>query len=381
MKSTTKMMLFGDICPTNDTLSLFESGDAENLFNDVLVDVKQADYVIGNLEFVLTDSPNSIQKAGPVLSAKTKCINVLKQANFKLLSLANNHIKDCGEDGVASTIETCRKVGIEITGAAANLSKAKEPFITEINGLKIGVIAFAEQEFNTATESEFGANFFDPYEDLDLIEKTKASVDYLIVIYHGGIEYHPYPSPQLKKKCRKFIDKGADLVTCQHSHCIGTIDDYNDKKIIYGQGNSIFGFREKDPSWNQGLIIELEWNSQNVKPVIKFVPIQATKNGIRKMDKDEGEKLLEKVAEMSLKLKDDAYLEQEWLKFCKQKEGLYFPFYFGYNRILIHLNRLTKNGLIRLLYPKSKLRTSHNIIRCEAHNEVIQTLLKKESKV
>lgn len=381
MKSTTKMMLFGDICPTNDTLSLFESGDAENLFNDVLVDVKQADYVIGNLEFVLTDSPNSIQKAGPVLSAKTKCINVLKQANFKLLSLANNHIKDCGEDGVASTIETCRKVGIEITGAAANLSKAKEPFITEINGLKIGVIAFAEQEFNTATESEFGANFFDPYEDLDLIEKTKASVDYLIVIYHGGIEYHPYPSPQLKKKCRKFIDKGADLVTCQHSHCIGTIDDYNDKKIIYGQGNSIFGFREKDPSWNQGLIIELEWNSQNVKPVIKFVPIQATKNGIRKMDKDEGEKLLEKVAEMSLKIKDDAYLEQEWLKFCKQKEGLYFPFYFGYNRILIHLNRLTKNGLIRLLYPKSKLRTSHNIIRCEAHNEVIQTLLKKESKV
>ena len=53
MKSTTKMMLFGDICPTNDTLSLFESGDAENLFNAVLVyliqDYKKAVWITKNL--------------------------------------------------------------------------------------------------------------------------------------------------------------------------------------------------------------------------------------------------------------------------------------------------------------------------------------------
>ena len=379
MENQIKMMIFGDICPTNDTVSLFESGDVENLFNDVLVDLKQVDFTLGNLEFVLTDSPKPIQKAGPVLSAKTKCINVLKQANFRLFSLANNHIKDCGEEGVANTIDTCKKAGIDTTGADADLSKAKEPYIATVNGLKIGIIAFAEQEFNTATTNEYGANFFDPYEDLDLIEKTKAGVDYLIVIYHGGVEYYAYPSPLLKKKCRKFIDKGADLVTCQHSHCVGTIDDYKDKKIIFGQGNSVFGFREKDPSWNQGLVIELEWNSGDVKPLIKFIPIHATKIGIQKMEKSSGDKLLEDVAKKSMKISDDAFLEQEWLKFCKQKEGLYFPFYFGYNRTLIHLNRLTKNGLVRLFYPKSKLRTSHNIIRCEAHYEVIQTLLYKES--
>ncbi len=376
MKPIIKMMLFGDICPTNDTLSLFESGNEIELFNDVLVDVKQEDYVIGNLEFVLSDSPKAIQKAGPVLAAATKCIEVLKNANFKLLSLANNHIKDCGEEGVASTIETCRKAGIETTGAAANLSKAKEPFITEINGLIIGVIAFAEQEFNTATETEFGANFFDPYEDLDLIEQTKAKVDYLIVIYHGGVEYYPYPSPQLKKKCRKFVDKGADLVTCQHSHCIGTIDNYKDKKIIYGQGNSVFGFRENDVSWNQGLLVELIWNNQVEAPQVKLVPIEATKNGIQKMEESAGLKLLETVNQMSSKIEDDQFLETEWLKFCKQKQGLYFPFYFGYNRVLIHLNRLTNNGLVKLFYPKSKLRTSHNIIRCESHNEVMQTIFK-----
>lgn len=376
----SKITLFGDICPTKDTFSLFETGDAKNLFNDLLEDLHTSDYVAGNLEFVLSDSPKSIQKAGPVLVAKTKCINVLKQANFKLLSLANNHIKDCGEEGVASTLNACEQASITTLGAAENLKKAKEPYFTTIKGVKIAWIAFAEQEFNIASSTEYGANYFDPYDDLDLIEQTKAKVDYLIVIYHGGVEYYPYPSPQLKKKCRKFVDKGADLVTCQHSHCIGTIDNYKDKKIIYGQGNSVFGFRENDVSWNQGLLVELIWKNQFEAPQVKLVPIEATKNGIRKMEESAGLKLLETVNQMSSKIEDDQFLEKEWLNFCKQKQGLYFPFYFGYNRVLIHLNRLTNNGLVKLFYPKSKLRTSHNIIRCEAHNEVIQTLLSNQVK-
>ncbi len=376
----SKITLFGDICPTKDTFSLFETGDAKNLFNDLLEDLHTSDYVAGNLEFVLSDSPKSIQKAGPVLVAKTNCINVLKQANFKLLSLANNHIKDCGEDGVASTMNACEQASITTLGAAENLKKAKEPYFTTIKGVKIAWIAFAEQEFNIASSTEYGANYFDPYDDLDLIEQTKAKVDYLIVIYHGGVEYYPYPSPQLKKKCRKFVDKGADLVTCQHSHCIGTIDNYKDKKIIYGQGNSVFGFRENDVSWNQGLLVELIWKNQFEAPQVKLVPIEATKNGIRKMEESAGLKLLETVNQMSSKIEDDQFLEKEWLNFCKQKQGLYFPFYFGYNRVLIHLNRLTNNGLVKLFYPKSKLRTSHNIIRCEAHNEVIQTLLSNQVK-
>lgn len=377
MNPTTKIILFGDICPTNDTLSLFESGNPIKLFNDVLNDLNQADYIIGNLEFVLSDSPKYVQKTGPILSASTKCIEVLKNANFKLLSLANNHIKDCGEQGVASTIETCRKVGIETTGAEANLDKAKEPYITEIKGLKIGVVAFAEQEFNCATSSEYGANYFDPYEDLDLIEQTKKHVDYLIILYHGGIEHYQYPSPILKKKCRKFIDKGADLVTCQHSHCVGVIDRYKNKTIVYGQGNSIFGYRKNDLSWNSGLLIELIWSDQSTSPELKLIPIEATVKGIQKMNHLVAVKFLEKLEKMSLSVEDDEFLEQEWIGFSMKKEKMYLPFLFAYNRFFIHLNRLTKNSLIRLFYSRSKLRTSHNIIRCEAHNEVIQTVLKQ----
>ena len=42
------------------------------------------------------------------------------------------------------------------------------------------------------------------------------------------------------KILQKICYKGADLVICQHSHCIGSREDYGKGTIIYGQGNFIF---------------------------------------------------------------------------------------------------------------------------------------------
>ncbi|WP_371315358.1 CapA family protein, partial [uncultured Duncaniella sp.] len=55
------------------------------------------------------------------------------------------------------------------------------------------------------------------------------------------------------------VDCGADLISCQHSHCIGTIEQYNGSTIVYGQGNSVFGYRDGDNSWNRGLLLQVEF--------------------------------------------------------------------------------------------------------------------------
>ncbi|WP_224490274.1 CapA family protein [Robertkochia flava] len=373
-----EIVICGDICPTKDTLRYFEAGRPEPLFNDLLSVFENADLVLGNLEFVLTDNPKPIVKAGPILHGSTKCIDVLKSSGFNLLSLANNHIKDCGEEGVKSTLEACREVNIDTLGAGANLEEAKKPYLKEINGFKIGILSFAEQEFNCASENEYGANFFDPYEDLDLIEDVKREVDYLVILYHGGVEYYEYPSPQLQKKCRRFVDKGADFVTCQHSHCIGTIENYQDKSILYGQGNTVFGFREGDDSWNQGLVVKLNLvrDEIGITNNINLIPIQAANKGIRLIDKDNSKKLLKALFLRSSTLSDKEFIQTSWEHFCGKKKHLYIPWLFGFNRYLIHLNRISQNSIVNLLFGKKQKAVSHNIIRCEAHNEVIQELLK-----
>ncbi len=64
--------------------------------------------------------------------------------------------------------------------------------------------------------------------------------DKIIVILHGGIEYYPFPSPELQDKCHFLIEEGADIIVCQHTHCAGCIEEYLNGYIIYGQGNLIF---------------------------------------------------------------------------------------------------------------------------------------------
>lgn len=377
MTPNTEILICGDLCPTTDTEPHFKSGNFESIFNDCLPDFKQADLVFGNLEFVLTDNPQPIKKSGPILFGATPYISIFRNAGFDVLSLANNHIKDCGEAGVQSTIATCTDAGIDTFGAAHNLAAAKKPYIREVNGFKIGFIAFAEQEFNCATDNEYGANYFDPFEDLDLISEVRKQVDYLIVIYHGGIEYYEYPSPQLQKKCRKFVDKGADLVTCQHSHCIGTIEKYRNKDIVYGQGNTLFGYKEGNESWNRGLILKLNINVDKFE--MTYHGVKAIKEGgIKWMTSSENQSLVSEIEQRSKKVNDVEFIEMSWLQFCLKKESLYLPQYLALNRYFIHLNRWTKNQLVKVLFGKKYLASSHNIMRCEAHNEVIQSILKKQ---
>ncbi len=380
MKQRTEIIICGDLCPTKDTKEYFENNDSSSLFNDIIPIFKKADFVFGNLEFVLTDSPKPIIKAGPILHGKTNYIKPLKKAGIEAVSLANNHIKDCGEEGVLSTINACKKNGIDFFGAGENINKAKEPYIKTVGGYKIGIITFAEQEFNLATDIEYGANFFDPYEDLDKIAEFKKNVDYLIILYHGGIEYYEYPSPLLQKKCRKFIEKGADLVTCQHSHCIGTIEDYNEGTILYGQGNTLFGYREGKDTWNQGLLIKLIFNDLLEKPEIELIPIHATEKGIKQIEKTKGKELLKEMNERSMNVKNSIFIEAKWSDFCNEKKALYLPYLFGFGRYFISLNRILKNKIVSIFYSKRAIRTNHNVIRCEAHNEVIQTILNNLEK-
>lgn len=373
----------GDICPTKDTQYLFEQNNTKELFTNVLSTLKKADVLIGNLEFALTNKCAKVYKTGPILKGNTNFINVFKSTKFTALGLANNHIKDCGVEGVISTLETCKKNNIATVGAGENEIAAKKPLIIEKNGFKIGLMAFAEHEFNAAYENEAGANLLDIYDDFDAIANFKKEVDYLVVLYHGGVEYYQYPSPLLQKKCRKMIDSGADMVTCQHSHCIGTKENYNKGTIVYGQGNTIFGYRKNSKSWNEGLLLSIDLNFEEGKlsSQTNYIPIKANeKGGISLIARQASLELLNNFYENSKKITNKNFIKESWSTFCDQKKALYLPHLVGLGRVFIHLNRLVKNKLIKIVYSSKRLRITLNLIRCEAHNEVIQTILKNHKK-
>lgn len=358
---TIKFSVFGDICPVDGIKPLS-------------VPINEDDFVLGNLECALTDIPKPVKKAGPVLYAPKTFADTLKSWGFNAVSLANNHIRDCGDEGVRSTIAACKGDGVQTFGAGVNENEAAEPLIVEKNGIKVAFVSFAEKEFNYVHDGKAGATFFDPYESLDKIRELRKKTDALVVLYHGGIEHYIYPSPLLKKKCRKMVEAGADVVLCQHSHCIGTRERYANGEILYGQGNSYFGFRKGNNVWNHGLLARLEVSASEVK--VRYDVLETTEDSsVRIASAEVAERILSRLEQESAKLSDDEFLTKSWKEFCRKNRASYLAMTLGLGTNVNRLNRLLRNGLVRLLYSRRELNVTHNIIRCDAHKEVIETIL------
>jgi len=256
-----RIIVGGDLAPTCTNIDLFSSGDVKALLGEELLSLWGDNSIrIFNLEVPLSDSENPIAKSGPNLIAPVSTINGIKALKPTLIALANNHILDQGKNGLESTINALTKNKIPFIGAGDNLSYASKPYILEQDGITIGVYVCAEHEFSIATETTPGANPFDPLESFDSIAALKNKCDYVIVLYHGGKEHYRYPSPYLQKVCKKMTRKGADLVVCQHTHCIGCYEEHNQSTIVYGHGNFIFD-RSENKCWQTGLLLQINIDS------------------------------------------------------------------------------------------------------------------------
>lgn len=340
--------------------------------------LRQADLLIGNLEFPLTDIGRGIIKCGPVLKGKTACLGTLKNAGFGLLGLANNHIKDCGDEGVLNTLARCREAGIVTVGAGENAAAARKPSIVQVQGWKVGIMAFAEHEFNAASELHCGANLLDLYYSFDQIREIRASCDFLIVLYHGGIEHYVYPSPLLQKKCRKMAESGADLVLCQHSHCVGTVEQFAGGTIVYGQGNTVFGYRPGAADWNEGLIVKVSLSEKSTPMAsLAYLPIVAAPSGVDVMPADQAKIFLTSLHQRSQSVTNKGFIDRSWQRYCQARHAHYLPMLLGLGRVLNYANRKTKNAIVSTLFTKKRLSVTMNLTRCEAHAEVVRTILEQ----
>ncbi len=370
------IIIGADVVPVSSNMDLFKKGDVGSLAGKELCELlEQADYVICNLEVPLSDQVTPIDKYGPNLIAPTSCINGISALGINLATLANNHILDHGDQGLISTIRELSKAGISFVGAGNNLSEAKEPFYVSVQNKRYGIYACAEHEFSIATESTPGANPFDALESPDHISSMKNKCDYIIVLYHGGKEHYRYPSPYLQKVCRKMVERGADLVVCQHSHCIGCEEKYHDGTIVYGQGNFIFPQNDNE-YWNTSLLIEV---SQTGK--INYIPITRTNCGARLADEKEKTRILEDFSLRSRRIRETGFVEKEYMEYAEKNANGYIKYFsVSHNSLLFRgLNKFTHylpEKRIIHRYLRKKRTGLTNFIECEAHRELLITGLK-----
>jgi poly-gamma-glutamate synthesis protein (capsule biosynthesis protein) len=262
-------------------------------------------------------------------------------------------------------------LNIAFAGAGSNLNEASRPYIFEIEGKKIGIYCCAEHEFTIATETTAGANPFDPFESLDHIQELKLQTDYVIVLYHGGKEHYRYPSPYLQKVCRKCVEKGADLVVCQHSHCIGCEEKYLNGTIVYGQGNFIFNKYDNE-FWNNAFLIKITNDLD-----IYYIPLVKEKNTVRIADEKKSKEIMLQFKQRSSEILIDGFIEKKYSEFSKSMINHYLFKLSGKRRSFLFraINKLSgyryMSFYLKRRYTQSDLLTIQNYIECEAHRELL----------
>lgn len=349
-----KALLLGDVCPTDKTAPLFEKMDTETLFTDTLKLFEGNDINFVNLECAITNSQNLIKKFGPNLAVPPATAKVLKEIGVNYVGLSNNHIFDHGIQGAEDSMKYLDEVGIVYTGFGKNYEDSRKNLIVEKNGERICLIAVCEHEYSYALEDRMGSRPFDEYDTLEDIRKAKS--DRVIVLYHGGKEHCRYPSPRLLKLCRAMVRSGADVVLCQHTHCIGCYEEYNGGHILYGQGNFHFVKSSDDlpKGWNSLLAVKYDTTANE----IEFLPVVNTEAGITLAKGEEKEAILQDFAERNQELQNGEW-KNGWHEFCESVKDYYIS--------------IIKNACNEDSTERSNDIFGH-FLDCEAHTDVWREL-------
>ena len=351
-----KACFVGDVSPTPVTDAAFAAGDIKTLFGNTLPLFRGQDVCVGNLECALTTAETPIEKFGPNIKGTPHAARVLAEVGFTHVGLSNNHFYDFGPGGVAESMQALDAAGIGYTGFGANYEDSRRTLFIEKAGECLALIAVCEHEYTYALENRMGCRPFDEFDTIEDIRQAKSRADRVVVMYHGGKEHCQYPSPRLRRVCRAMVRAGADLVLCQHSHCIGCYEAYRDGHILYGQGNFHFVKPHDRVTWFDELVCHYDTKANTVE----FIPIYGGESGIALSEGERKEQVLQAFAARNASLQDGSW-EKGWEAFCDSMRKQYVGIVGGAGR------------------PDSTDFSNHafaHYLDCEAHTDVWRTLFR-----
>ena len=227
----------------------------------------QADLALVNLEGSAPDDfvyrPDSL-----IFTFDPALLAGLHDAGIDAVSLANNHIRNGGDQGVIETCSNLDHAAIAHAGAGADLAAARAPAWLAAAGLRVAFLAYSNVgRPNFAGTASPGAAPLDPASVVDDIRSARAAgADIVIVMPHWGEEYSYWLSTEQKQDAADFVAAGADLVLGSHSHWVGAI-----QSIDRPQGPAFVDYSLGD------LLFDLDHDIQSQEAVVLTLTFSGTR--------------------------------------------------------------------------------------------------------
>ena len=276
--------------------------------------MESADLFIVNNEFQYTDRGAPIPGKTFTFRCPPYTAAWLAEIGTDLVTLANNHIFDYGEEGFLDTLDTLDKAGMPYIGAGRNLKEAARAAYYEADGMVIAILNASEIERYENPESrgatEDAGGVFRCLDDSRLCEevrKAKERADFVIVTVHWGTELMTTPDDDQLVKERDLREAGCDLIVGGHPHVLQTIGWKDDMPCVYSLGNYFFSASARDT----GVVQVTFTPSEKKMASLRFVPMLQN-YGVQTLTGSEKDRLLSYMRSLSpeVSIDGDGYISK-----------------------------------------------------------------------
>lgn len=223
------------------------SYDFSPVYEHVAPYVQKADIAVINQETPIAGKVLPLS-GYPRFNSPPELGDELVQIGFDVITHANNHILDQGEQGVRATLDYWDTKDVAVVGAYRSDEDLENIRIVEKNGIKTAHIGVTEMTNGLFLPKN------SPYHVLltsetdllkHLVEKAKSLADVVVVSVHWGEEYTHKPTKKQTELAQNLVDWGADIIFGNHAHTIQPltvltrISDGAQCPVVYALGNYV----------------------------------------------------------------------------------------------------------------------------------------------
>lgn len=326
MKDDLSLGFVGDISFARTVADVIAAKGPDHLFAQVRPHYDRHDLVIGNLECAIVDDGARTAAVARPLWAPAHVLGSLSAAGISVVTLANNHMMDCGVGGLRQTMAALDAERIRYFGAGETLNAAEAPLSISVHGRRIAFIGACDAARAFASTHGAGIAPYAPERLIARVREIRDDHDLVVVALHADQEFVRYPAPHRHRLSHRLTDAGATMVIQHHPHVIQGIECDGRRLIAYSLGNHVFAFKEVSyQGVHEGtrdsmlLSVDVRFENANAHLTHEVLPMDID-DAHRPVPcaADAAARRITEIGELSHLLQDRGFLRRHWWQVCRK---------------------------------------------------------------
>ncbi|MRG85280.1 CapA family protein [Salinibacillus xinjiangensis] len=221
--------------------------DFKDMFTEVKDSMLKQDLMFANQETIIGGTDLGLSSY-PQFNSPYDVADALKESGVDIVSMANNHTLDVGEEGILNATDYYKKIGMPYVGAYRSKKDQQKPRILKAEGISVGFLAYTygTNGLIRPENKPYLVQYIDDNTIIEDIKDLKPQVDFVVVSLHFGLENQRLANDVQKLLADEVSKAGADIIIGHHPHVlqpVNWITQENGHKtlVVYSLGNFLSG--------------------------------------------------------------------------------------------------------------------------------------------